>query len=168
MSDSPGQPTPDLQDDRAEPVWAIRLGARSDGQRGTLGLTSTHLVFRGDANAMEIRIGLPDVLRVKSVIGSPVLIVRHRETFGRVDTAFYFAQPPPLPPPRGATARMADEPPMEMARPNPLGAFRRGRSRRKARAQSIASLAAWNKLKKSEVRLWRDRIRAAVTEAKGS
>lgn len=146
-------------------MWAVRLGARSEGEKGSLTLTRTHLVFRAEETPTDLRIPLAEIFKAKTVMGSPVLIVQHRDRLGKVDTAFYFSQPPPLPPPRGAAARVEEGSEWEISRPRPFAAAGRIRSRRRARARGISSLAAWNKLKKREVRMWRDRIRAAAADA---
>lgn len=142
-------------------VWAVRLGTADQGDPGTLSLSPTHLAFEPDAAGRSLRIALGDVTRVKAVLGSPVLIVRHRTDQGHRLTAFYFAQPPPLPPRRGEP-----ELPSAVLEPPPLP-FSTGRRRspRGARLAGIASLAGWNRLKKPEVRRWRNRIRQAVAAA---
>lgn len=152
-------------------VWAVPLRppvpGRSDGDQGLLGLEGGALDFRAETDARSVRIPLAEVARVKSVFASPVLMVEHR---GQADrqrriTAFYFVKPPPLAPRRGtpepASTKIPDAP-LPFSTGTPSGIL----ARRKARFTGMTSLAGWNRVKKGEVRRWRDRIRRAVAEAR--
>lgn len=63
---------------------------------GTLSLDAGFLVFTPDDGSGERRIELRRIRRVRRLLGSPVMVVRHDGEEGPERTAFYFAQPPPL------------------------------------------------------------------------
>ncbi|HXF72778.1 MAG TPA: hypothetical protein VNO79_09250 [Actinomycetota bacterium] len=122
-------------------VWMVRL--RRDLLRevpGTLSLEARHLVFTPDDGSGERRIELRAIRRVRRLLGSPVMVVRHDAEEGPERTAFYFVQPPPL--------RRPDEP--------------RWGARRERRA-SVRYLAETSAAKKPEIEEWVRAIRRATS-----
>jgi hypothetical protein len=107
---------------------------------GTLSLEARHLVFTPDDGSGERRIELRAIRRVRRLLGSPVMVLRHEGEDGLERTAFYFAQPPPL--------RRPDEP--------------RWNARRERRA-TVRYLSEANAAKKPEIREWVRAIRRAAS-----
>jgi len=108
---------------------------------GTLSLEARHLVFTPDDGSGERRIELRAIRRVRRLLGSPVLVLRHEGEGGQERVAFYFAQPPPL--------RGPDEP--------------RWNARRERRT-TVSYLSEANAVKKPEIREWVRAIRRATSE----
>lgn len=109
---------------------------------GTLSLDAHHLTFTPDDGSGERRIELRAIRRVRRLLGSPVMVLRHEGVEGLERTAFYFAQPPPLHGP--------DEP--------------RWHARRERRL-TLRYLSEANAAKKPEIREWVRAIRRAASEA---
>jgi hypothetical protein len=152
-------------------VWAVRLGTRDEGQRGSLSVSGDAIAFDPDPDeeGHALRIPLRQVRKVKRIHGSPVIVVEHADAAGvrrRTLTAFYFVKPPPLPPRRGepepASTEIPDAPlPFSTGMPSQI------LKRRAARFGGIASLSGWNRIKKRDVKRWRDRLREAAAGARG-
>jgi len=136
-------------------VWAVELekDARLEDVRGTLRLAEGALVFTPrDEGRAEARIPVEEVMKVRRVRGSPVMMVVRSSPGGERRTAFYFVQPPPI----GVIIGEAIERP-------------RGRSisdlrnpRRKARRQNVSYLGVMNREKKQALREWVSAVRAAI------
>jgi hypothetical protein len=144
-------------------VWAVRLGTADEGVRGTLRLSGDEVTFDSDRGSVSLRIPLAEIRSARSVMGSPVIVLHHRRGKQRRHTAFYFVQPPPLPPRPGEEPAELRPPP-----PSPFPGVGRFMTRRKARFVGIARLASWNQLKRSEVKAWAKRIREAAASARKS
>jgi hypothetical protein len=80
-------------------VWKVELRRGRDpvDVEGTLTLTDDALVFE-DLDGDTTSIDFSEIDRARRQRMSPILLVRHRDT-SLGETAFYFAQPPPLGPP---------------------------------------------------------------------
>lgn len=151
-------------------VWAVRLGTRDEGERGSLAVSANAIAFDPDPDegGRALNIPLRQVRKVKRILGSPVIVVEHADPTGvarLTRTAFYFVKPPPLPPRRGepepASTEIPDAPlPFSTGMPSQI------LKRRAARFGGIASLAGWNRIKKRDVKRWRDRLREAVASAR--
>ena len=124
-------------------VWRVRLG-RDAPQQDTKGLLSLHddgIVFLAEHGGRYL-IEFAQVRKVKRVLGSPVLMVYHRDGSDQAETAFYFAKPPPL------------------TLPNRRGV----ESKRKARKAGVHYLGRANPGRKDEIRGWVERIDAATQQ----
>lgn len=121
-------------------MWVVRLSRDADLKdvKGTITLADGALQFSSRDGKGDRRIDLIDVVRVKRVIGSPVMLVTHSENGEPTQTAFYFSQPPPL--------RSADE----------------KTSRRKLRRQAATYLGHTNAERGTTVRDWVQAIRAEM------
>jgi hypothetical protein len=147
-------------------VWAVRLGTRDEGERGSLAVSGGSIAFHPDREegGSALRIPLGQVRKVKRTLGSPVIVVEHADPAGvvrRIRTAFYFVKPPPLPPRRGEPEPPSTDIP-DAPLPFSTGMPSQILKRRAARFGGIASLAGWNRIKKRDVKRWRDRLRDAV------
>lgn len=133
-------------------VWAVDLvrDPRKDRQ-GTLSLRTEDLVFEPRSASAELRIPLEAVKRVRRLRGSPVLLVVHDRTGVRLETAFYFVQPPPLEPVAG-----------QIERPTPLSFGKH--SKRRVRRQNVGYLGMSNREKRREIDAWEKAVRAAIEE----
>lgn len=138
-------------------VWAVELGAGSPVEReGVLALEAEALRFEPSEPGRAISLPLADVVRVRRVRGSPVLMVVTRRGDDRVQTAFYFVRPPPLP------SREAEEEERRLAMPslrNP---------RRKARRRNVGYLGLMNREYKQLLVAWERAVREAVAEARAT
>jgi hypothetical protein len=78
-------------------VWKVRLrrGDLAD-REGTLRLDDDALVFEDKASDDLTRLEFSAIRSAKRVRASPVMLVVHEDQGERVETAFYFSQPPPL------------------------------------------------------------------------
>ena len=119
-------------------VWAARLGSPDDGVKGSLILDPIELAFIADRGDVEIRIPLPQIRRVRRVLGSPVMVVEHDTTV----VAFYFAQPPPL----DRSSSIIE--------------------RRRDRSTSLTYLGDTNSALRRDIKRWVGRIRAAAKQAR--
>lgn len=131
-------------------VWAVDLERGSSLQEvtGTLTLAPDALEFQPRDERLPLRrIELDHVRKVKRLRASPVLMVVHERDARRVQTAFYFAQPPPI-----------DPKPSPPATPLSFGR----QTKRKARRQAVGYLATTNQRKKEEVREWEGAVRDAI------
>lgn len=125
-------------------VWAVRLGEYTDEARGKLVLDEeeSRLSFLHDKDAKTVHISLASIRRVRRLVGSPVLVVDFALDERMARMAFFFAQPPPV---QQATLV--------------------GRGRRQKR-QNIQFLMGENAAHSSDVKRWRNAVRAAVREAR--
>ena len=109
---------------------------------GSLSIAGEHLLFEAKDGTIERRFEFSAIRKAKRIVGSPVLIVVHKE--GK--TAFYFTQPPPLTP---------APPSADPDRLSPLGQLRGGRrSKRKHVRTNATYLTSSNFSKKREVKEW--------------
>lgn len=155
MADQPG-------DEQQATVWVVPLGTKSEGDKGTLTLSATTLSVLSERSGKSLQISLASIRKVKGVLGSPVIILHHRDGAKTALTALYFVKPPPLPP------RKSEMDPNALYRegaPLPFSSGAGVLARRKAKFQGISALTGWNRLKKKEVKRWQTRIRSAVAEA---
>lgn len=129
-------------------VWAVELHVSRAERKGTLSLEEGALRFVPASGGAEVRISCADIVKVRRLRGSPVLMVVHRGDRGPGRTAFYFAQPPPLEP---ATSDL-------LAERGPLRAMRRD-TKRKARRRNVGYLGLYGREKKSELLEWERAVR---------
>ena len=134
-------------------MWAVELakGVEPDEIKGTLELSDAALLFTPlDGARPGLRIALTDILNVRRLRGSPVLMVDRTMPVGSRRTAFYFAQPPPLNALLGTTPE----------RPSGLAAFRS--PKRKARRDNVNYLGLTNRQKKQTLAEWVRAVREAM------
>jgi hypothetical protein len=137
-------------------VWRVELRRGDIADReGTLSIEEDALVF-ADRSTGERR-GLPfrTIRSAKRVKASPILLVVHAEGTQRLETAFYFSQPPPLDAPApGSTGTNA------MGRPlGPFAAMRRSSKRRHQR-ENVKYLATEAGRLKDTIQRWAEEIGA--------
>jgi hypothetical protein len=133
-------------------VWAVDLLAAPDRDtRGSLSLGPGAIEFTPD-DGPTASIAFSDVLKVRRLRGSPVLMVVHERDGVLRRTAFFFVQPPPLDPRR-------DRP----ERPTLLS----GSSKRRVRRRNAGYLGMGNRARREVVAAWEARMRAALTDARG-
>lgn len=127
-------------------VWEVDLvRGRIDERRGTLTLEADALVFRPDDERVgERRIRIGAITRVKRLLASPVLLVRHAAGAASLETAFYFVEPPRL--------RPADD----------ARAPRFTTGKRRTRREGAARLVGANRALRAELKDWERRLRDAV------
>ena len=134
-------------------AWAVELAkdVEPDEIKGTLELSGEALLFTPvDEARPGLRIALTDVVKVRRLRGSPVLMVERTIASGPRRTAFYFAQPPPLNALLGTTPE----------RPSGLAAFRS--PKRKARRDNVNYLGLTNREKKETLEEWVRAVREAM------
>lgn len=137
-------------------VWAVELGAGPPVEReGALVLEPSALRFEPTEPGPEIALPLTEIVRVRRLRGSPVLMVVSRRGAERRRTAFYFVQPPPLP-----SALPEQEP--RLAIPTLRS------PRRKARRRNVTYLGLMNREKKELIVTWERTLRQAVAAARGA
>jgi hypothetical protein len=137
-------------------VWAVELAkdVEPDEIKGTLELTGAALLFTPlDEARPGLRIALTDIVKVRRLRGSPVLMVERTIATGPRRTAFYFAQPPPLNALLGTTTE----------RPSGLAAFRS--PKRKARRDNVNYLGLTNREKKETLEEWVQAVREAMANS---
>jgi hypothetical protein len=149
---------------RLTKVWMVPLGRGSvDDIAGDLELSHDAIIFTPRHGGPAMLIALGSVAKVKRLKGSPVLMVVHTEGAVRVETAFYFVQPPSLshivkskqPPPPSRPDPDALEPP----RLRPFGMSGRKPSKRKSVRNNATYLTAQGTSRKEELQGWVDAIR---------
>lgn len=136
-------------------VWKVELrrGQEPIDVPGTLTLTDDALVFEDTAGAVT-RVVFTDIVRVKRQRLSPILLVSRRDpSLG--ETAFYFAEPPPLRPPDPATLPLRE-------------ATRRRPSKRRQQRDNTGYLSTQGSMLRSTIQAWVDEVRPKVAAAKGS
>lgn len=132
-------------------VWSVELRPTLGRERkGILTLEPDGISFVPHDGSSDVRIALADVRKARRLRGSPVLVVDHRVGERTVQTAFYFAQPPPLQPTR-------EEQPQRIS---PLG-FGRS-SKRRARRHNVGYLSMWNREMKEDIKEWVEAIGEAT------
>ncbi|HEY6567713.1 MAG TPA: hypothetical protein VI341_09365, partial [Actinomycetota bacterium] len=141
-------------------VWMVRLRKGDLGERkGLLTLDAEGLVFRDESLEQVRTLRLEQVRRVKRVRGSPILLVSHEEDRGVKETAFYFAEPPPLAP---ADPFAVSEASASTGRPlSPLAAMRRTSKKRHMR-ENVRYLTAKSGSRKPEIQAWVEEITARL------
>jgi hypothetical protein len=141
---------------RAVTVWAVELGkdVQPEETKGTLELSSQALLFTPNDEARPaVRLPVSEIVRVRRLRGSPVLMVERTTSSGSRRTAFYFVQPPPLSAILGTTVE----------RPPGLAAFRN--PKRKARRDNVGYLGTTNREKKAALNEWVRAVRTAAERA---
>ena len=154
---------------RLTKVWMVQLGRGStDDVAGDLELSHEAIIFTPRHGGASVHIGFDTVWKVKRLKGSPVLMVFHHEGAVRVETAFYFVQPPslthivkpkqPLPP--GQLDPASLEPP----RLRPFGMGGRKPSKRKSVRNNATYLTSQGTSRKQELQGWVDAIREKLPQ----
>jgi hypothetical protein len=141
---------------RAVTVWAVELGkdVQPDETKGTLELAGQALLFTPNDDACPaVRLPVSEIVKVRRLRGSPVLMVERTTASGPRRTAFYFVQPPPLSAILGTTVE----------RPSGLAAFRN--PKRKARRDNVGYLGTTNREKKAAINEWVRAVRTAAARA---
>ncbi len=133
-------------------VWAVELGLGPPVEReGILALEADALRFEPSEPGPAIALPLVEIVRVRRLRGSPVLMVVSRRGDERRRTAFYFVPPPPLP--------GVEEEAQRLAIP-----FRS--PRRRARRRNVTYLGFMNREKKELLVAWERGVREAVAAAR--
>ncbi len=136
-------------------VWAVELekDARLEDVKGTLRLEEQALVFTPrDEGRADARIAFGEIVKVRRLRGSPVLMVVRSTPSGERRTAFYFAQPPPI-------AVITGE---AVERPKTRSLSDLRNPRRKARRQNVSYLGVMNREKKQALTEWVKAVKAAI------
>lgn len=135
-------------------VWAVDLaeGSSLEGFHGELSLERDRLRFTSTEGTESLEIPLRNVVKVRRLRGSPVLLVVHGPPAAPTRTAFYFVQPPPLTAFRDGQAERTT-----------LATLRN--PRRKARRQNVGYLGIMNRTKKAQVVEWERAVRTAIGAA---
>lgn len=141
-------------------VWMVPLTRGAVVERkGVLSLDDSAVVFVESKAGAEHRFRAGSLSGAKRVRGSPVLILVHRDGADARQTAFYFAQPPPLTAPDPATGSL---PSSGLGRPmGPFGAARRTSKRRHMRS-NLTYLTMASPTSKREIQAWVDEIRKMI------
>lgn len=130
-------------------VWMVKLRRGGDLRevKGTLRMGEDALVFVERRTELETRLLFSDTIKVRRVIGSPVLVVSGRDGAGTdSDTAFYFVQPPPLP---GTESYAA-----------PPTSVRHQTTRRRQRRQGLGYLTGRARGTRTTIKEWVEELRA--------
>jgi len=146
-------------------VWMVPLSRGGMVERkGVLSLDDDAVIFVESKAGAEHRFEAGTLSRAKRVRGSPVLILVHKDGDVARQTAFYFAQPPPLTPPDPATASL---PRSSQGRPmGPFAAARRTSKRRHMRS-NLTYLTMASPTSKGEIQAWVDEINAMIGAGRG-
>jgi hypothetical protein len=149
---------------RLTKVWMVPLGRGSvDDIAGDLELSHEAIIFTPRNEGPPVHIPFGAVAKVKRVKGSPVLMVVHDRDAMRVETAFYFVQPPSLShivKSKGPPAPSRPEPALlEPPRLRPFGLSGRKPSKRKSVRSNATYLTAQGTSRKEELQGWVDAIR---------
>ena len=142
-------------------VWMVHLERSRvhNDIKGTLEVQEDILVFTTSDTQQPVGFPFTSITAVKRLRGSPVLLIEWRHEDSRRRTAFYFTQPPPLPPRVGRPEPAAwNEMP---ERPNPLSALRRNGKRRNMRVNTryLQEVAIG---KKEVIKKWADEVAARI------
>jgi hypothetical protein len=139
-------------------VWMVPLRrGNSEERRGVLSLEERTLVFVERRRGERVEIPLERIRKARRVRGSPILMVSLRDDS---DLAFYFAQPPPLNPPRRDQVEA-----WRALRPfGSTGESRRGATKRAMRT-NIKYLSSAATGKREEIQAWVRAIRDAMKRA---
>lgn len=137
-------------------VWKVRL-RRGDlrEHEGTLRLDDDALVFEDTASTDETRLEFSAIRSAKRVRASPILLVAHEDRGERVETAFYFSQPPPL----DASSRRGGEAASKDRALPPLASVR-GSSRKRHQRENVRYLTARSGSLKPTIEAWVQEIGA--------
>jgi hypothetical protein len=145
-------------------VWMVHLRRAEVHKdiKGTLAVEEDVLAFAASTAREPTRFPFASITAVKRLRGSPVLMIEWRHEDVRRRTAFYFTQPPPLPPRAGG----GDHAEWDAApdRPNPLSAFRRNSKRRKMRVNT-RYLQDVGISKKELIKSWADEVASRIGPA---
>ncbi len=142
-------------------VWMVPLRRHTDMReiKGSLTISGDALLFTERRQGDEYVIPLRSIRKARRVRGSPVLMIHHGQGPERWETAFYFAQPPPLRPAEPA------EPPRTVG----IGLGRGGsgpvsgrRAKKRHMKANVTYLQNANLGKKDLIESWVRRIREAV------
>jgi hypothetical protein len=144
-------------------VWMVHL-ARAEVHndiKGTLEVQEDTLFFTAASASAAGAIGFPFevITGVKRLRGSPVMLIEWLHEDARRRTAFYFTQPPPLPPRIGRGEPVSWETMPE--RPSPFMALRRNGKRRNMRVNT-RYLQEVGISKKELVKSWADEVAARI------
>jgi hypothetical protein len=128
--------------------------------KGTLAVQEDILAFTATSAQEPIGFPFSSIVAVKRLRGSPVLMIEWRHEESRRRTAFYFTQPPPLPPRVGRpepTTTWNEMP----ERPNPFSALRRNGKRRNMRVNTryLQEVAV---SKRDLIKRWADEVAARI------
>lgn len=134
-------------------VWMVHLERGGDLRevKGTLRLDETAIVFE-EREGATTRLPFDAVHRAKRTLGSPVMTVRWEHGGARRETAFYFAQPPPLPG-RADEVATSGADLLRTRRPGLLGSARQS-SKRRQRKQVMSYMAAHAGVSRDAIRAW--------------
>jgi hypothetical protein len=130
--------------------------------KGTLRLEEEALVFEARGTGERTSFPLGSVRRAKRTFGSPVMVVRWMNDGARRETAFYFAQPPPLPGARADVPSSAEDL-LRTRRPGLIASARQS-SRRRQRRQAIGYMTTHAGASKESIGAW---VRAISERAGG-
>jgi hypothetical protein len=136
----------------------LRRGQRPDDVEGTLSLGAHAAEFAEEDGGEPTVIPLTAIASAKRLWGSPVLMVRWRDSSGRRETAFYFAPPPPLEPHKPSAE--------ELTRVSAASMFRRD-TKRKRRRDNTSYLASFSTDLRPAIEAWVADIRAAIASERG-
>jgi hypothetical protein len=145
-------------------VWAVDLGVgvSMKERKGVLRIEDGALRFAPwKEEQAEVVIPLREIAKVKRLRGSPVLLVERTVGQDVARIAFYFVQPPPMPPSRG-------EPRTEPLEQRSFGLGLLRNPARRARKQNAGYLGMMNKTKKAEVVEWADAVQEAIQAVRGA
>jgi hypothetical protein len=152
---------------RPTKVWMVTLG-RSPAVEiaGDLRLEDDGLLFTPrNEETPATRIGFGKLTKVKRLRASPVLMVTHADGQDvRVQTAFYFTQPPAL---THIVKSRTPEPPAStdlrsIPRPAPFGLGLRGPSKRKSVRTNATYLAQEAANRKRDLQEWVEAVREGL------
>ncbi len=134
-------------------VWRVHL-RRGDvrDREGTLRLDDDALVFEDRETAGETRLEISAIRSAKRVKASPILLVAHDDGGDRIETAFYFSQPPPLETSTGPVGGSSARPAL-----GPLAAMQRSSKRRHQR-ENVRYLTARGGNAKQAIQEWVEEI----------
>ncbi len=158
----PGRRGEDIGVDQVT-VWMVPLRRHGELRelKGSLTITSDSLVFTERKAGDEFLIPLGSIRKTRRVRGSPILMVHHGDGAERWETAFYFAQPPPLRPPEPSSL----EPPrlLGLGLGSKSGAPTSPRRAKKRHMKSnVAYLQNASFDKKDLIQAWVNKIREAT------
>jgi hypothetical protein len=150
---------------RPAKVWMVPLGRTPIVEIvGELRLQEDCLLFEPrQEGASATRLGFETITKVKRVLGSPVLMVTH--TGGdapKVQTAFYFTQPPALTHIVRSTTPPDAEAELRSMRPAPFGISQRRPTKRRSVRTNATYLAQEGTNRKRQLQEWVRDIRAEL------
>ena len=144
-------------------VWMVALGRSPDEMVGELRLESDGVVFTPRSEGTPVtRLRFEGIAKIARLRGSPVLMVTHTDgAGGKVQTAFYFTQPPALTHIVASRTPRSEE--IEDLRPlrSPFGMGRHRSKRRSVRANATY-LTREGVDRKRELQEWVTEIRGKL------